>query len=200
MALALSRLVVLGRSSFNLSPLPKIMITTTTPRLYVGTYAKYNTGSIQGAWIDLTGHTKDSFLEACHELHSDEADPEFMFQDFEGFPRAWYDESSVSDELFEFLNLPDDEREMLECYADAFGYCVTETSVDTVTDAYAGEADSVEAFAEQWLEETGQLGNLPDWVQSCIDWEAVWNSALRFDFAHTDTRNSNGNLVFFYNR
>lgn len=29
------------------------MSTTTTARVYVSTYAKYNSGSIQGAWLDL---------------------------------------------------------------------------------------------------------------------------------------------------
>ncbi|HMP91047.1 MAG TPA: antirestriction protein ArdA, partial [Kiritimatiellia bacterium] len=61
--------------------------TTNTPRVYVGTYAKYNDGSIAGEWIDLEGHDADSFRDACLELHKDEADPELMFQDFEGFPR-----------------------------------------------------------------------------------------------------------------
>jgi antirestriction protein len=70
-----------------------------TARLYVGTYAKYNNGSINGAWIDLEDHgDKVSFLAACAELHKDESDPELMFQDFEGFPRSLYSESSVSDE------------------------------------------------------------------------------------------------------
>lgn len=27
------------------------------------------------------------FIEACEELHKDESDPEFMFQDFEDFPK-----------------------------------------------------------------------------------------------------------------
>src|SRR5690349_16831915 len=58
---------------------------STAPRVYVGTYAKYNNGSIAGAWLDLEDYAdKDSFLAACAELHKDEDDPEFMFQDFEG--------------------------------------------------------------------------------------------------------------------
>ena len=53
---------------------------TTEPRLYVGTYAKYNSGSLRGAWMSLEGHDKESFYAACAELHKDEADPEYMFQ------------------------------------------------------------------------------------------------------------------------
>ena len=34
-------------------------------KVYVGTYHKYNSGSIQGEWLDLTDFAnKDDFLEA----------------------------------------------------------------------------------------------------------------------------------------
>ena len=61
----------------------------TTPRIYVGTYAKYNNGSIQGEWLDLDDYTdKSDFIQACLELHDDEEDPELMFQDWENIPVA----------------------------------------------------------------------------------------------------------------
>lgn len=51
-------------------------------RIYVGTYAKYNDGSIEGKWFDLSDFSdKDEFYEACKELHADEEDPEYMFYD-----------------------------------------------------------------------------------------------------------------------
>ena len=60
-----------------------------TPKIYVGTYAKYNDGSLDGKWVDLTEYSDyDEFLAAMHELHSDEDDPEFMVQDYENFPDA----------------------------------------------------------------------------------------------------------------
>jgi antirestriction protein len=62
-----------------------------TPKVYVGTYAKYNNGDLTGEWVDLTNFSnKEDFLEYCAELHSDESDPEFMFQDYENFPREYY--------------------------------------------------------------------------------------------------------------
>lgn len=49
------------------------------PRIYVGTYAKYNDGSIDGKWIDISEYnTYEEFVDACRELHADEEDPEFM--------------------------------------------------------------------------------------------------------------------------
>lgn len=66
-----------------------IMNANSNARLYVGTYAKYNADSLGGGWLDLSDYSdRDEFLGACRDLHKDESDPELMFQDFEGFPRA----------------------------------------------------------------------------------------------------------------
>lgn len=71
-------------------------------KLYVGTYAKYNAGSIAGAWLDLNNYANaDDFVAACRRLHRDEADPEIMFQDVEideDWEQGLYNESSVPGE------------------------------------------------------------------------------------------------------
>jgi len=55
--------------------------------VYVGTYAKYNNGSLAGAWIALAGcKDYDDFLAKCREIHKDERDPEFMIQDTSAMP------------------------------------------------------------------------------------------------------------------
>lgn len=55
--------------------------------IYVGTYGKYNIGSLAGAWLNVNDYESEAeFYEACRELHKDEQDPEFMFQDFENMP------------------------------------------------------------------------------------------------------------------
>ena len=56
-------------------------------QVYVGTYKKYNEGSINGGWLDLADYkTYDDFLKACRRLHKNERDPEFMIQDTQDFP------------------------------------------------------------------------------------------------------------------
>ena len=100
------------------------------PAIYCGTYHKYNSGSIEGAWIDLT-YIDDpaEFFELCAEIHSDESDPEFMFQDFQGFPRAYYSEAMGENDCAELLkvvkfeNLTDSEKLGLwREYCDEDGY------------------------------------------------------------------------------
>ena len=168
---------------------------STAPALYVGTYAKYNAGSIKGAWLSLEDYPdRDSFLDACRELHADESDPEIMFQDFEGFPRAWYDESSAPpDILWEWLELGEDEREAFALYADNMG---GEVAVDDFREAYQGTADSEAEFAERTAEDCGEIPqDLPAWI--VIDWQASWDGGLRFDY--WCDRGAGGDLHFFRN-
>lgn len=70
--------------------------------MQIGTYAKYNNGSIFGKWFDLSDFTdKDDFMTACAELHKDEEDPEFMFQDWENIPDDLICESWLCNNFFE---------------------------------------------------------------------------------------------------
>lgn len=49
------------------------------PSVYVGTYGKYNDGSLCGLWIDLSSFDDyDEFINFCYAIHSDESDPELM--------------------------------------------------------------------------------------------------------------------------
>ena len=69
------------------------------PRIYVGTWAKYNAGSLSGEWLALKDY--DNYLELCEvmrAIHEDESDPEPMIQDCEDFPEGF---SVVSGSLSE---------------------------------------------------------------------------------------------------
>ena len=167
--------------------------TITEPSLYVGTYAKYNAGNLKGAWLDLSDYSdRDSFLEACAELHADESDPELMFQDFSGFPRSWYSESSAPPEiLWEWLELDEREQAAFALFADHQG---DGASIDDFRDDYAGTADSEADFAEQTAEECGEIPkDMPTWI--VIDWEATWNCNLRHDY--WSERGTDGEVHFF---
>lgn len=142
------------------------------PQVYVGTYAKYSNGSIEGAWVSLEGHDKESFYEACAELHSDEDDPEFMFQDYEDFPSDFYSESSLDDDLWAWLELGEDDRELVEAFTDCFG-SVSGKSLselaETARDAYFGSYRSDEEFADDYLETSGLLNEVPESLRGYFD-------------------------------
>ena len=138
--------------------------------VYVGTYQKYNNGSIGGAWVDLTKFSnEDEFLDYCKELHKDEEDPELMYQDFEEFPKRYYSESYINSDLWEWLALDDNEKNILEAYLECFGY---DGTVEDAMDAYQGQYDSDIDFTMELLESCGDIPKeLPSYVH--IDWEGT---------------------------
>lgn len=140
-------------------------------KVYVGTYAKHNAGSIKGAWLDLEDYSDaEEFISACLKLHSDEPDPELMFQDFEGFPREFYSESMIKPGLWEWLELSEDERNIWAAYQD--GVNASGTAEDA-KEAFSGIADTKQAFAEQLWDDCGMTEQVPEFARSYIDFEAV---------------------------
>lgn len=160
-------------------------------KLYVGTYNKYNNGAIQGAWIDLTDYTdSESFYQACAELHKDESDPEFMFQDFEGFPKDLYSESGNIDAIYEYIDFLN-ETHLSQEVVDA-GLSL-EIPLDKLEDAYYGQFDSDIDLAHGYVENTGLLQDVPDEVARYFDYEAYGRDLVINDFC------SHNNFYFFAN-
>jgi len=92
------------------------------PRVYCGTYGKYNSGSLKGEWIDLLDFgCKEDFYEYCEDLHSDERDPELMFQDWECEVRHLISESWVSPKIWEIGELDEYQQKQLYIYMEATG-------------------------------------------------------------------------------
>lgn len=142
-----------------------------TARVYVGTYAKYNSGSIAGAWLDLEKYSDaGEFICACAELHKDEVDPELMFQDYEGFPKGFYSESCIKSELWDWLELDESDRNLLAAYQDAVD---EKGDIDDARDAFHGIHDSAADFAADWYEQTGDADKIPEMLRCHIDWESV---------------------------
>lgn len=149
-----------------------------TLRIYVGTYAKYNSGSIKGAWLDIDDYSdKEDFYAACAELHSDEHDPEFMFQDWEGIPDGMVSESHIDEEVFELAQEDEETIKMLE----AFRYCFGEGTLEQAKEAYYGKHDSEKEFAEEYAKESGEIDEDHP-MFNYIDWEHYWNGNLSHIF------------------
>ena len=146
--------------------------TETVPAIYVGTYAKYNNGSINGAWLKLTDYADSKeFYEACKELHKDEIDPEYMFQDYEGFPESLYSESGNIDEIYQYLDFINDNN----IDADAFEAYISlgnnlEYAMENFDKAYQGEWNSEREFCEELFD---KINEIPSNLASYIAYERV---------------------------
>lgn len=162
---------------------------TGNPAVYCGTYKKYNNGSLQGMWVDLsTFYDEEDLFEFLHRLHYDEDEPEFMFQDFENFPRKFYSESagmSLFHDLYEWINLDDDEREIVGEYWDE---CDSSADIQDILDrhVYSGDADAFfDSLADEFMESYGCL----EAMQCYFDYEK-WRTECGYSYYVT------GNHVF----
>ncbi len=133
-------------------------------KIYVGTYGKYNEGSLHGDYLDLTEFSnKEEFYAACKVLHSDEDDAEFMFQDYDGIvndmPDDWRGECYIKDIAFEFLKYFEGEDDKAAHFLEWLKHSGYNGDFDylkeTFETAYIGEFDSEKAFAEHHAEELG---------------------------------------------
>jgi len=154
---------------------------TTNAAIYVGTYAKYNSGSIKGAWLQLDDYSSKKELEqAMAELHADEHDPEFMIQDWEGFPEGMCSEYGISDEFWELL-----EAMEREPHLDAEVWVAgAELGIDPadIPDMYRGYWNSDREFAMDFAEDIGAFDADAKWPMACVDWDKAAYE-LMFDLA-----------------
>ena len=170
------------------------MTTMNGPAVYVGTYHKYNCGSIAGQWLELEDYADwDDFMTAARELHKDEADPELMFQDYQCFPETFYGESWIKKELWDWLELNDEDKALLDAYQSAI---CSDGDIDQAREAFAGKTTQNRAdFYAEWMEDTGGLEGCPEHLQQYLDFDAMAR-----DSGMTFHRGDNFTLWVFYER
>lgn len=164
------------------------------PKVYVGTWAKYNRGSIAGGWLALN-ECKDyqAFLRKCKALHRSERDPEFMIQDTEDFP----DGLSCGDWLSE-----QDFLDVKQAVSEGDGYL-------------ADEGDTAMSLAEQLrmalLAQMGKTDAKPVVTTKVNDkalleeymqeWTKVWQDQSMLDYERKRfsgaVRLKNGGILYF---
>lgn len=121
------------------------------PKVFVSTYKKYNEGRLEGEWLSLDEFDSyGEFIEYCRNLHSDEVDPEFMFQDWEDIPEQFISESHIDKELWDWLDLDDYERFITKLYWDKLD---DSADVQNILANYYGEFDSFEEFGRHIVNE-----------------------------------------------
>ena len=158
------------------------------PAVYIGTYRKYNEGSLFGAWLDITKFENyDEFISVCKFLHRDEADPELMAQDYECFPESLYCESIMGEDTFnkikEYGELDDDKKEAYMIYLDGG---LGKEDIESFEDAYMGKYDSEEDYAYQLFNECYDIEKMMGSLSSYMDYAAVARDLFISDYYYED--------------
>jgi antirestriction protein len=151
--------------------------------VYVGTYGKYNEGSLFGAWIDLTLiKDEEDFNELCSAIHYLEEDAEFMFQDWQSIPSRYISESGLTASFWDYLEAYNgtSNTEALEKFV-SYGY-----NPEDFSSYYMGEYDNEQEYAEQLLAETGDLDQIPHHLRYYFDYESFARDLFINDYLFID--------------
>jgi hypothetical protein len=134
-------------------------------KIYVGTYKKFNEGSLFGKWLSLSDYCNyNELLKAMIELHKDEKDPKFMFINWEchdlfqkfNLVNKYY----LSEDIYDIITTINDaglDVEILE----AFSLCFVENdiweAIRKADDCYCGKFDSDIEFVKYLLWVLGDI-------------------------------------------
>jgi antirestriction protein len=143
---------------------------TDTPRLYVACLASYNAGILHGEWIDATD--ADEIREAIQTMLSKSREPmaeEWAIHDYEGFGPIQLSESEDIDRVGELAEMIEEHGPAFAAYADHMG--IDHATAESFQDAFCGEWDSEQAYAENLFDEL-YLSDVPEHVQPYIDYES----------------------------
>lgn len=168
------------------------------PSIYVGTYGKYNSGSLQGSWLNLRDYkTSEEFYAAAKKLHDNEYDPELMFQDWENIPELFISESWIDPMFFDLLNWH--ENIDLEAFYDYLNnhlsYSVGQEFdikelVEGFENSYMGNYDSFRDYTYDYFQDT--------FTNCCFNEHYFDYDKLENDLLHDHTFTNEGNVFRNY--
>jgi antirestriction protein len=178
---------------------------TTTPRVWIGCLAAYNGGDLHGQWID--ADDVDELQRASAEMirtspawARGEHAEEYAVMDYDGFGSLgrrlgeWPDLATVA----AVAQAIEQHGPALVAYVDT-----CEPSLDTdlargFDDAYRGEWDSEQDYAEHEVEETGFAGvqRIPDELVPYLDMELVTREIFRHGPMSSHNNPEGGIYVF----
>jgi antirestriction protein len=173
--------------------------TAVTPRIYVACLAAYNNGVLYGRWIDIDQDADDihAEIQAMLAASPEPGAEEWRIDDFDGLGSYRLSEyesienvaaigkliaehGTLAGEVLTHVSGVDEAREMLD-------------------EQYQGAFDSLTAWAEQLMDDTGQLNALPENLRNYFDYEAFARDAeLGGDIVAIET--SDGLTHVFWSR
>lgn len=152
------------------------------PKAFVSTYKKYNEGRLEGEWVNLDEFKSyDEFIEYCRKLH------------WEDVPKQFISESYIDKELWDWLNLDDNERFITKLYWDKVN---RDAGVQTILDNYYGEFNSIGEFGEYMADKLfyDVFKKYPD-LEYYFDYDFYAKDLLMNDFV--DIKYDNKYYIFY---
>lgn len=147
----------------------------TEPKIYVASLADYNAGRLHGKWIDIVD--EEQVKNEISEILKTSPEPiaeEWAIHDYEGFGGYSVSEWADIKTLCALANLIDEHGEVIADFFDQTG-CDLDKLEDHFLDSYQGKHDSLQDWADNYLEDTGQLSQIPENLRFYFDSEKFAN-------------------------
>ena len=144
----------------------------------------FTSNPLHGRWFDLDPDTTEEVIRAAlaKELNNGQEIDELFISDSEGFATYFCSRECFDfaewEEFLEELETSHLDHEVIMAYLENCG----SASISDIEDSYFGEWDSDEAFAEDLMEQTGDLDKLPDNLRYYFDYEKYARDLMISDF------------------
>ncbi len=170
-----------------------------TPRIYVASLSDYNAGRLHGRWIDCDQDV-DDIRQAIEDMLSESPEPiaeEWAIHDFEGFGSVRLNESEDIARVAKLAEMIGEHRELITHVIDhCGGPDDLEEASRKMNEDYLGEWDSLEEWAEDYLDSSGMLESVPKELRYYIDFKK-YGEASELDGGIFTIR-LNGKVHVFY--
>jgi len=150
-----------------------------SPRVYLADLAAYTAGKLSGEWVELNGdfdENQERLQETVSRVLAKSPVPgaeEIAIHDFEGFGELRLGEYEDLEKVARIAALIDEHGEVFGALVSHFGGARDlDEAIRHIEEEYQGSHDSLEAWAEQYLEDTGSLSQVPESLRNYIDFEA----------------------------
>lgn len=160
--------------------------TQTTPKVYVACLAAYNNGYLHGAWID-SNQEAEAIQEEIKAMLAQSPiakAEEWAIHDYEGFCGLRLSEYESIEKVAEMSAMIGEHGEAWAKFAEYEG--IEYATLERFEEAYAGEWDSEEDFAEDLASETMEI---PQHLSMYIDYEKLARDLFINDYYSAESEN-----------
>lgn len=141
---------------------------------YLANLADYNNGNDHGMWIEFPADDEE-LEQVCEDLHIGEYGDEHVFLDWEGINLGEYISLDEANEIAERVEaLEPHEESVLDALIDDGAEIDTALDIVECGDyVLHSDCGTMADVAEEYVEESGELAGVPDWIARYIDYDAL---------------------------
>jgi antirestriction protein len=143
------------------------------PKIYVACLASYNNGLLHGAWIDADQDAEAIQAAIQKVLSNSKFQPaeDYAIHDYEGFGKIKLSESESIETVAALAKALDEHGTAFEFFYSNEGIDDVSDAIEAFEERFSGEYKSAKAWAEEYLEDTGALSEIPENLRYYFDFE-----------------------------